>query len=827
MKRLYFILAVAGCMLASCDKYDDSALRKDMDDALSSLESRVEALESLTAEVEALTAIVEGKVTVASYVEKDGVYTVTLSDGKILKIQGEMSDVPVVTVISENGKNYWGYYSNGEVKPLLYSGNKVEVSTVMPGIRINARDHIEISVDGGKTWVESDTALSGGLFSKVEDAEDCLVLTLADGHTIFRVPFAEESQMQFAAFSGRQYFVYGESRIVSVEMVGVDNFTVTEKPEGWKAMLTEGSLTITAPAENAGETSGVIKMLGIGNDPMIAQVYVSIGTAPCTITISEDQNVTVTPSSLQCFYGASLLSEFNPKELVKQLSGVTNPMLSRYPYATTATTMPLTNLVSEVLEGETYVVWALPITGAAYTEADIIYEAVSSIGITHEVSEVTFEDAVLVVGTKGTDTYYLIPMQDDITLANVISDLNGSYAATYDRFKHTSTFRGLLSEVIEQPMAGQEYELLVLPVKFDEFLQADAKTFKVKLNDYSRGGAATVSLATEKRELQSVSVNVTASNYPYKVLTVVLTSEEYVSGGFADDEALLAYLSTMNPVQYSDAYVYEAKNLESDTPYWIVAVAMDRNGALGTPARLETSTRGIEYSTVTLELGSPDLTLNSALIPISASGEIVTYRYMCMSSSAGGYWYSLFIDDDAAAYDALIYGTVDYQEASASSVSEGIAFGELEFGTNYIFRVIGYDKEGRITNMAKLDFSPSVGKVISSADERWIAAKPAVSSVIRSNAIKLTVLFPNGCIQYSLTRMSSEEYSASMPGSARLKTDYVLGHHSVMQFTTNLSNYDPGWYISADKPYILIAWEDENGWYEPLVYDSATGQILN
>ena len=48
-----------------------------------------------------------------------------------------------------------------------------------------------------------------------------------------------------------------------------------------------------------------------------------------------------------------------------------------------------------------------------------------------------------------------------------------------------------------------------------------------------------------------------------------------------------------------------------------------------------------------------------------------------------------------------------------------------------------------------------------------------------------------------------------------------------MQFTTNLSNYDPGWYISADKPYILIAWEDENGWYEPLVYDSATGQILN
>ena len=114
--------------------------------------------------------------------------------------------------------------------------------------------------------------------------------------------------------------------------------------------------------------------------------------------------------------------------------------------------------------------------------SEIMYESISSISVEHQVMTSTFEDAQFSVSVKGTDIYYLVPMTgEDMTVANVISDLNGSYAATYDRYKHNSTFRGLLSQVVESPMAGQEYTILVLPVKLGEFLKGDAVTFKVKL----------------------------------------------------------------------------------------------------------------------------------------------------------------------------------------------------------------------------------------------------------------------------------------------------------------------------------------------------------
>ena len=103
MKRICSIFALACCLLAACNKYDDSALK----DALSSLETRVEALESLNGELEALKAIVEGKVTVTSCVEADGVCTITFSDGKTVKVQteAELDGMSVVTVIEENGRS--------------------------------------------------------------------------------------------------------------------------------------------------------------------------------------------------------------------------------------------------------------------------------------------------------------------------------------------------------------------------------------------------------------------------------------------------------------------------------------------------------------------------------------------------------------------------------------------------------------------------------------------------------------------------------------------------------------------------------------------------
>ena len=56
MKRLYIALFTVCCLLASCDKYDDTAVK----DAIASLEERVLALEKLNGELGKLPFIVFG-----------------------------------------------------------------------------------------------------------------------------------------------------------------------------------------------------------------------------------------------------------------------------------------------------------------------------------------------------------------------------------------------------------------------------------------------------------------------------------------------------------------------------------------------------------------------------------------------------------------------------------------------------------------------------------------------------------------------------------------------------------------------------------------------
>ena len=816
----------AVAIVASCDKYDDSAIKE----SLAKLEERVAALESLREDVAALKSIVNGLVTVVSCEQKDGAYTIVLSDGKTIVVpapyEPEEITIPVVTIVENK---YWGYYLNGEVHTLMNDGKPVAVSNeaVTPQFRVDDDDCLAVSIDNGKTWTKTDAKISGGLFSGLVKEEDYIVLTLADGLSEVRVPIYKDKPLQFVAFSGKKYFAAGETKSVTIGMVGVDTYTVTEKPEGWKAVLSHGKLQVTAPAEGVGESYGCIKMLGIGKEPKIAELNVTIGTAPAEISISSDMVVTITPSSGTCFYGASLLSEFDPKSLVKELSSVTNPMLSRYPSISSVFTSPLSEMLVEVVEGETYVVWALPAGVEGVTASDVLFEAVSSVGVTYDVSDITFENAKITASVKGADKYYLVPLMSEMTVADCVTDLNGTYAYTYDRYLHDSSFIGLLAELVENPVAGEEYGFAIIPVQYGNLCVDDAVEFRVTLANYTTGGNSSVSLEEIEKEYKSITFKVSAEN-AYKCFTAAISESEYVSNGYADDAKLLAYLSTLTGTVYTNEYEYQAKNLESETSYYVVAVAIDRNGTLGKVTRKATATRKVEYSNIVVSVGEISGTYTSATVPLSADGEIVKYRYLFLAGTGSDYWYYQFVDDDQAVENALIYGTVEYGEATAAEAASGIVFKDLTYGVNYIFRVIGYDKEGKVTHVAKADVSPTVGAVIKFSDERWAAAKPSVTATKVGTTMQLTISFPKECLQYVVTKVSSEEYNASVPTAARLKADYILSHGYAITLTEDVVKFVPeDWYIGFDKPYILITWMDANGWYEPLVIDSATGEMLN
>lgn len=819
MKRIFMsLLAVCGLIL-SCDKYDDTQIK----DALNKLDERIKVLETLNSEVAALKLIVQKQVTVASCVEENGRQIVTLSDGKVLTITPSLSDMPVVTIIDHLGKKCWAYYLDGEIVPFKINGTNVPVTGAAPSIRLSDDGVLEVSVDGGKSWTKTSAQISAGLFSSVEVQDDNVIFTLSDGYTSFNVPLMKETELQFAAFSGKQYFEYGQNKSIVIGMVGIDSFTITEKPEGWKVRLYDGKLDVTAPAEGVGETEGYIKMIGIGSETKITQVYVKIGEVPCQITISSDYNVTIAPkSATTTFYGASPISDFDAKSILKSLTGVTNPMLSRYPYTTSVATMPLTDLL-DVVYGETYVVWALSLAGGPYDETDILFEAVSSIGVEHEVSDITYDNAKISVNVKGADSYYLIPLGADLTVDNCIEDLSGSFASSYDRYHHQSSFKGYLADIEESTVAATEYRFAIIPVRFGTPIQADAKTFSITLKSYGRGGSASVAIEEKSKDLRFLEVTISASS-ANKCFVALVSEADYEAMKYSDDTALLDYLSTLAGKKYTNPYTYQANNLVSGASYYVLAVALDANGVLGTPVRKKVTTKSIEYTDATITVGEISGSLTSATVPLTASSEIVKYRYMLLADNGSDYWYYTYVNDDAAAENALIYGTADFMETTSSSIT----FDELVFGTVYIFRVIGYDKNGKVTHMAKAEVTPTVGKVVSYSDSRWTSAKPSVSAVKSGTAMKLTISFPKAYKQYVVAKMSSEEYEASYPGPARQRTDYVLSHGTAMTFENNLNNYNPGWYVSADLPYILVSWQDEeNGWYEPIVIDSSNGSVLN
>ena len=156
MKKIILSIIAFCALIASCAKYDE---------AISDLQQRVEALEQLTDEVQTLKDLVAGQLFVSSCVEEEGVYTITLSDGTVVSTTAGMTDKPAITVITEDNKTYWAYYQNGQVQPLLHNGKKVEVAAVTPALKFSDDGVLEISVDGGKTWVPSEGKINAGLFS--------------------------------------------------------------------------------------------------------------------------------------------------------------------------------------------------------------------------------------------------------------------------------------------------------------------------------------------------------------------------------------------------------------------------------------------------------------------------------------------------------------------------------------------------------------------------------------------------------------------------------------------------------------------------------------
>lgn len=384
MKRFLAALALIVGVTAACSDLND--LEKKVD----SLESRVTALEKLipaiNSNIEGLQTLMAGG-TINSATQKDGVWTLVLSNGETLTLTQGSVGVGNAPVMSVDKDGYWMVDYGKGAQYILMNGSKVKaVGTdgITPKFGIDASGYWTVSYDGGKTFEQVKgadgqpvSALPSGdvqdpYFKDVELVDGNLVITLRDGETVI-VPVIADFLCSIDA-EGVQTFAAGETRPFNVTLKGVKS-VMLNVPHGWTAVLGEPAdekavLTVTAPEASSSlkaviaDSGSDISILAFSaqNYAAIAKLRVETGDGPAVIT--PVANVTAGEATESSLTYNVATSDVTSWKYIHVKEGETAPDAATI--AADGTEGSGTSVTVEGLEQNTaYVLYVLPLNGAA------------------------------------------------------------------------------------------------------------------------------------------------------------------------------------------------------------------------------------------------------------------------------------------------------------------------------------------------------------------------------------------------------------------------------------------------------------------------------
>lgn len=346
MKKLFFLLAAVVWMGSCGDDYDDSALRGRVD----GLEDRIEQLEELcqrmNTNISSLQTLVEalqqndyvtGVVPVMQGGETVG-YTISFTKSEPVTIyhgekgeQGDKGATPVMGVEEIDGIYYWTV----DGKPLTDDdGNRIPASAhdgapgATPQFKIEG-GYWHVSYNDGEDWQQlgqatgdkGDPGIPGGdsIFASVEETDDAVIFTLADGETTITIPrrqalsvtFTEGNVLEFDVDETKRvhYTITGgtSENVVKAELQNLDGgYTLRTTPTD----ATQGTIEITAAIPTINR---VIVSVSDGTQTIMTAISVSgkEGFDGSTITVA-------TPGTLD-----DLLADYD-KTTITELTVVGN-----------------------------------------------------------------------------------------------------------------------------------------------------------------------------------------------------------------------------------------------------------------------------------------------------------------------------------------------------------------------------------------------------------------------------------------------------------------------------------------------------------------------
>ncbi|MCI5990519.1 MAG: PL29 family lyase N-terminal domain-containing protein [Candidatus Cryptobacteroides sp.] len=259
---LYFVMAaLTAITLAGCSKYDDTALKNDIE----SLESRIQALEkrcdemnSNIASLKAILDAVQAQKKITDVSSTSTGYVITFSDNSSITLNhGKDGSTPAISVRQDtDGQWYW--MLNGDWL-LDSNGKKVRATAidgndgVTPLLKIE-NEYWYLSSDNGKTWVRlaKATGEDGDSFFKSVSQDDGYVyIVLADGTSI-NIP--KESRFALS-FDNTAFHPASETMTIPFNVIAAgDDLNV----------VTFSDSNIATKVYLKGTTSGTIEVTFIG-----------------------------------------------------------------------------------------------------------------------------------------------------------------------------------------------------------------------------------------------------------------------------------------------------------------------------------------------------------------------------------------------------------------------------------------------------------------------------------------------------------------------------------------------------------------------------------
>lgn len=842
MKKTFRSILAGALALLAVSCYDDSAIQnqlKDHEDRLTSIEATLNAevggVNNLVSRIEAL----EGKIAAINVETKDGVTTLTLSDGNSV-------------VLSKNGAltivdGGWATVAaDGTVTPLgVQVGHKLDFKVENGELMYAAEG--ENNYEGTGVKISNYTA---HVIGNVVTAADGKSVTITVGDQTLELPLVTSAVASLGLSRDSFFLRYGVQKEVEITAENLHDVYVMNEPDGWKASIEGDKLIVTSPSKKAVEADaahaeGLVLVHATTEEGkcIVAKIEVSTGKG-LTIEVDRKGGLTLTNAYLsptvdedgaptyefaQYYIGYSDASVFladpvgyiqNLRDTYEVIDGSYGMMQNNYniefpmykegvcEVEVVKTSVPdIYEWLSwgrELEYGQNKVVWVAPVD----SKGSPIVEEVEYISYTYfkynvEITDITHNAATLNLDVAGATKFYVCLIdaafeQNGSTLETAVNE--GGLWMYLQQPEYLDYWQGMtvgdeattvdLSTLTDwgDPLNfNNKYYVVVFPylegtvyTDFESQFMPYVHTFNT--NPLLPGGDYAVTFSDDQVTFTSVATTVTIPENVGSVYHAFYDVETWAALEGKSDEAIVEALfeDCNRPLSYSD--VLSEGGLDPASTLVLATLAVGNDGKYGPVVTKSLSTLAIpseknEAHTVTM--GTPTIEYSKVALDITPAEGVTAYYEFMTESSLSNY----STEAELVAYMVAKSSTTAKKNVSKTYMSAGssITLVVLAVGADGKYNIY---KQSYTTKNYPYDESV----VVTLDNMTWDASSKTVKATFSvSGASKLAVAtgYENGLSSFVSNVVS---YAATGSYSNYKFVDVVDGKVSV-EFTKLYGDY--------------------------------------